>query len=83
MASIADSAPLPVACDPLQRNGNATRQKRHRERQRDAGMQLARVWLDFDTRQDLQEIAGRHGLSLEATIAWAIKDLGDRLLSRR
>jgi hypothetical protein len=52
--------------------GNAARQKRHREQQRETGKARLSVWIDVDALALFREAARRRGFSLDEAAAIAL-----------
>jgi len=52
--------------------GNASRQRRHRERQLDAGKVRLSVWVEFEALDEFREIARQRGLTLDEATSIAV-----------
>lgn len=53
-------------------HGNAIRQRRYRASQLDAGRVPVKVWIDYDTMQNLRALAKRRKRTLQQAIEGAI-----------
>lgn len=51
---------------------NAARQRRHRERQLDAGKVRLSVWVEFEALDEFREAARRRGLTLDEAASIAV-----------
>lgn len=53
---------------------NTQRQQRYRERQREAGRVLLKVWIGDDSKQNLLALAGKRRRTLDQAVEMAIND---------